>query len=51
MYDHVVAYHLVFLALGIGGAFLSRTWEMSGRTALALVAVPYAAYFLAGCSP
>jgi hypothetical protein len=42
---------LLFLAMGVAGAFWSRTWEMSGRTALVFVAVPYAAYFLAGCSP
>ena len=42
---------ILFLVLGVGGAVWSRTWERSGRTALVLVAVPYAAYFLAGCSP
>ena len=42
---------LMFLAMGIAGAIWSRSWEMSGRTALVFVAVPYAAYFLAGCSP
>lgn len=42
---------LFLLALGIAAAFWSRTWDLSGWTALVLVAVPYAAYFLAGCSP
>ncbi|MEE4271939.1 MAG: hypothetical protein V2I67_09700 [Thermoanaerobaculales bacterium] len=40
-----------FLALGVAGAVVSRNWEMSGRMALVFVAVPYAATFLAGCSP
>ena len=47
----LVAILLLFLALGVAGAFWSRTWELSGRTALVLVALPYAAYYLAGCSP
>jgi hypothetical protein len=42
---------LLLLALGIGAAFWSRSWEISGRSALVLVALPYAAYYLAGCSP
>jgi len=42
---------VAFFALGVAGAFWSRTWEMSGKTALMLVGVPYVAYFLAGCSP
>ena len=40
-----------FFAIGIAGALWSRTWEMSGKTALIVVGVPYAAYFLAGYSP
>jgi hypothetical protein len=42
---------LVFLAIGVAGAVWSKTWQLSGRTALIFVGVPYAAYFLAGCSP
>jgi hypothetical protein len=42
---------IAFFALGVAGALWSRTWEMSGKTALILVGVPYTAYFLAGCSP
>ena len=40
-----------FFLLGVVGAIVSRSWEMSGKTAMVLVGVPYAAYFLAGCSP
>jgi hypothetical protein len=46
-----MTHYLFFLALGVAAAIWSRTWEMSGKTALIFVGVPYAAWFLAGCSP
>jgi len=42
---------LALVGLGVAAAVWSRSWEPSGRTALVLVALPYAAYYLAGCSP
>jgi hypothetical protein len=42
---------VAFVVLGIAGAVWSRSWELSGRTAMVMVAVPYLAYYLAGCSP
>jgi hypothetical protein len=46
-----MGYFVLFLSLGIVGGLWSRSWNMSGKTALALVAVPYVAWYLAGCSP
>ena len=47
----VMGYFIAFFLLGVAGAVWSRTWDMSGKTALVIVGVPYAVYFLAGCSP
>ncbi len=47
----VLGYLVAFFLLGVAGAIWSRSWEMSGKTAMVLVAVPYAVYFLTGCSP
>ncbi len=46
-----MGYFIAFFLLGVAGAVWSRTWDMSGKTALVMVGVPYAVYFLAGCSP